>query len=265
MFNMQWDYFIGFSLSSLACWTIAAILAYKGNEFKKSVFFMVVGLIIFAAFIAGMWISLERPPLTTMGETRLWYSFFLPLVGLVIYIKRKYKWILSLTILLSVVFICINIFNPEIHHKILMPALQSIWFIPHVVVYIFAYSLVGIATVNALLILILRYNPEKEISIMHLCDDLVNFGTAFLTIGLLLGSIWAKEAWGRFWSWDPKETWAAATVIIYLIYIHLRYHNPTERKIAAFILIFAFIILQMCWFGVNYLPSAKEGGLHVYR
>lgn len=105
------------------------------------------------SFIFGMWISLERPPMRTMGETRLWYSFFLPLAGLITYVRWKYKWILSFSCILSLVFICINIFKPEIHNKTLMPALQSPWFAPHVIVYMFAYAMLGAAVVMAVYLL----------------------------------------------------------------------------------------------------------------
>lgn len=105
------------------------------------------------SFILGMWISLERPPMRTMGETRLWYSFFLPLAGLITYVRWKYKWILSFSCILSLVFICINIFKPEIHNKTLMPALQSPWFAPHVIVYMFAYAMLGAAVVMAVYLL----------------------------------------------------------------------------------------------------------------
>ena len=261
---MQWEYFIWFASSAMICWITASILAYKEVHYKKSVILMVVGLIIFALFIVGMWLSLERPPLRTMGETRLWYSFFLPIAGLIIYIRWKYKWILSVSVSLSVVFICINILKPEIHSKILMPALQSPWFIPHVIVYMLAYSLLGVATINALYFLKRHDKIEKQISMLAISDNLVYLGTGFITAGMILGAFWAKEAWGHYWSWDPKETWAAATWISYIIYIHYRLHQPSERKIAAYMLIFAFIILQICWFGVNYLPSAKGNSVHVY-
>ena len=89
----------------------------------------------------------------TMGETRLWYSFFLPLAGIITYSRWRYKWILGFSSVLSLVFVCINIFRPEIHNKTLMPALQSPWFTPHVIVYMFAYAMLGAATVMAVYLL----------------------------------------------------------------------------------------------------------------
>jgi ABC-type transport system involved in cytochrome c biogenesis permease subunit len=260
---MEWKHFIYFAFSAVVCWTIAAILAYKSRNYRKSIALTSAGLVIFALFIAGMWLSLERPPMRTMGETRLWYSFFLPIAGLMTYMRWKYKWILSLSALLSTVFICINLIHPEIHNKALMPALQSPWFAPHVIVYMIAYSVFSVATLNALYLLI-KPNQTKQISNMAVCDNLVYVGSAFLIIGMLMGAVWAKAAWGHYWSWDPKETWAAATWLAYLVYIHFRLHRPTEQKTALYLLIFSFLLLQICWFGVNYLPSARGVSVHVY-
>ena len=258
---MEWNHFIYFAFLSVICWVIAAILAYKPNNYRKSIILTIIGIIIFSLFIGGLWLSFERPPLRTMGETRLWYSFFLPIAGLVTYMRWKYKWILSFSTLLSFVFICINLLHPEIHNKALMPALQSPWFAPHVIVYMLAYAVFGVATLNALYLLIKPDQTSTPVS----CDNLVYVGSAFLTVGMLMGAIWAKAAWGHYWSWDPKETWAAATWMAYLLYIHFRLHRPKEKKAALYLLIFAFLLLQVCWFGVNYLPAARGVSVHVYN
>lgn len=123
----------------------------------------IVGLVVFFSFILSMWISMERPPLRTMGETRLWYSFFLPLAGIIVYSRWKYKWILTFSTILALVFICVNLFKPEIHDKTLMPALQSPWFAPHVIVYMFAYAVLGAATVMAVYLLFIKRKQRKAL------------------------------------------------------------------------------------------------------
>ena len=133
--------------------------------------------------------------------------------------------------------------------KTLVPALQSPWFAPHVFVYIFAYSLLGVAVVIAW---------WKRV------DDLVYVSFSFLTIGMLFGALWAKEAWGHYWSWDPKETWAAITWIAYLVYIHYRQLPQQRNRLAFWMLIGSFVLLQMCWWGINYLPSAQGSSVHTY-
>ena len=158
--------------------------------------------------------------------------------------------------------------------KTLVPALQSPWFAPHVFVYIFAYALLGVAVIIAIYAQI-RKNCQLSIvrstrrgacqSKNCQLDDLVYISLAFLTIGMLFGALWAKEAWGHYWSWDPKETWAAITWLAYLIYIHYR-QLPQQRNLLAFwILIGSFVLLQMCWWGINYLPSAQSSSVHTYN
>ena len=95
-------------------------------------------------------------------------------------------------------------------------------------------------------------------------DDLVYVSFAFLTFGMLFGALWAKEAWGHYWSWDPKETWAAITWLAYLIYIHYRQQPQQRNRLAFWMLIGSFILLQMCWWGINYLPSAQGSSVHTY-
>lgn len=258
---MGWDEFIYFAGAGVCCWLASAMYAGRKDGFCRAVGWSIAGLAVFFAFIAALWVTLERAPLRTMGETRLWYSFFLPVAGLITYVRWRYKWILSFSTLLSVVFIGINLLKPEIHNKTLMPALQSPWFAPHVIVYMFAYALLGAAAVSAVYLQV-RKNADR--SRMALCDNLVYVGTAFLTIGMLFGALWAKEAWGHYWSWDPKETWAAATWMGNLLYIHFRLHRPRRYSEALLLLVFAFFLLQVCWFGVNYLPSAQGMSVHTY-
>ena len=260
---ISWNHFILFAIASVLCWSTGAWGAWKDKR-KLAFATTGVGLAIFFTYIVLMWISLERPPLRTMGETRLWYSFFLPLAGIIVYSRWRYKWILSFSTILSTVFVCINIFKPEIHSKTLMPALQSPWFAPHVIVYMMAYALLGAAALMSLYLLFFKKSEvtEKEI---HITDDLANVGLSFMTLGMLMGALWAKEAWGHYWSWDPKETWAAITWLAYLIYIHYRWYKPHNLRPALWTLIISFCLLQMCWWGINFLPSAQGSSVHTYN
>jgi len=108
-----------------------------------------------------------------------------------------------------------------------------------------------------------HYYKKLDNKVMLMADNLVYLGFAFLSLGLLFGALWAKEAWGHYWTWDPKETWALITWLGYLIYIHRRYHLPKVFKSSLWILALAFVILLVCWFGVNYLPSAQFS-VHTY-
>ena len=259
---MSWEEFIYFAVPAVLLWIIGAWAAWKE---KTTVAYIstISGLAIFFSFILMMWISLERPPLRTMGETRLWYSFFLPLAGIIVYSRWRYKWILSFSTVLALVFICVNLFKPEIHSKTLMPALQSPWFAPHVIVYMFAYAVLGASTVMALYLLCFKKGKVSDEE-YEITDNMVYVGLAFMTIGMLIGALWAKEAWGHYWSWDPKETWAAITWFSYLIYIHYRQLPQQKSRLALGLLILSFILLQMCWWGINYLPAAQGTSVHTY-
>ena len=261
---MTWNLFIVFAVSALLLWTVGAWAAWKDKR-RVAYVTTAVGLAVFFAFIVGLWVSLERPPLRTMGETRLWYSLFLPMAGLLVYSRWKYKWILSFSTLLAAVFIVINLLKPEIHNKTLMPALQSPWFAPHVIVYMMAYALLGAAFVMSVFMLWKAKSDKSVISEgMNICDNLVYTGWSFLTIGMLFGALGAKEAWGTYWAWDPKETWAAATWLAYLVYIHHRLRPKASKRFALWVLVANFALLQMCWWGINYLPSAKNNSVHTY-
>lgn len=260
---MNWDHFIYFAIGSLVLWIIASVLAMKNSKKIVPTLFTIAGLALFFIFIMGLWQSLERPPLRTMGETRLWYSFFLPVAGIITYQRWGYKWILSFSTILATVFIIVNIVKPDIHNKVLMPALQSPWFAPHVIIYMFSYAILGAVTIVALYYLVREKKISDKEKIMDMTDNLVYVGTAFITMGMLMGAIWAKAAWGHYWSWDPKETWAAATWVGYLLYIHYRLRRSSTNRNSMYLLIFAFMLLQMTWYGVNYLPSAKSS-VHTY-
>ena len=272
---MTWDHFIYFATAAVLLWATGAWAAWK-NRARMAYAMTILGLLVFFGFILSMWVSLERPPLRTMGETRLWYSLFLPLAGITVYSRWRYKWILLFTTVLSLVFICVNLFKPEIHSKTLMPALQSAWFAPHVIVYMMAYAVLGAATVMALYLLV-KGDRSQETGVRRqesgvrrreteyeITDNLVYVGLAFMTIGMLFGALWAKEAWGHYWSWDPKETWAAISWFAYLVYVHYRQIPTHKRKLALWMLLVSFVLLQMCWWGINYLPSAQGSSVHVY-
>ena len=222
---------------------------------------MLLAILGMGGFVAMLWVTLERPPMRTMGETRLWYSFFLLVAGLFTYSRWKYRWIMLFSTMLAGVFIVINIVKPEIHDQTLMPALQSVWFVPHVSVYIFSYSLLGCATLLSAVALV-RKSWDMDLVI----EKLLYAGMAFLTVGMLTGALWAKEAWGAYWSWDAKESWAAVTWGIYLMAIHLApgVMHASRRWMFHMAILLGFLALQMCWYGINYLPSA-ETSIHTYN
>lgn len=259
---MNWQSFPYFAITAVLCWLMGSLCASRKRQ-RGALILSGLGSAIFLVFIIGFWIGLDRPPLRTMGETRLWYSFFLSVIGIVLYGKCRYPWMLGFSTLMSLVFVLINILKPEIHSQTLMPALQSLWFVPHVIVYMFSYALLGAATLFALYLWFRKSQDTPSDEDWNVCDGLVRIGWAFLSLGMTMGALWAKEAWGDYWTWDPKETWALATWFSYLLYLHLRPTNRNHHLLFAW-LIFSFILLQMCWWGINLLPSAQGISIHTY-
>lgn len=224
---------------------------------------LIAGILVLAVFTAGMWISLGRPFMRTLAETRVWYSLFLSITGLILFYRWKLNWMLYYSMGMTLLFVFINLMKPDTYDQTLMPALQSPWFVPHVIVYIIGYAMLAATSLMGLHGLWTIYNKKNPEKILEHADNVVYIGFAFLTFGLLFGALWAKEAWGHYWTWDPKETWAFLTWFMYLIYIHIRYKHRKKHSWALWTLTLAFVILLICWFGVNYLPTAANS-VHTY-
>nr|YP_010618656.1 cytochrome c biogenesis protein ccs1 [Rhodomelopsis africana]WAX02669.1 cytochrome c biogenesis protein ccs1 [Rhodomelopsis africana] len=182
----------------------------------------------------------------------------------------------------------------------LVPALKSNWLIMHVTVMIISYATLIIGSLLSILFLVIssnkivniqgnsnnnlkkvffKYelsnteqtlkslnnkNSINRINLMQLLDNLsyriIGFGFPLLTIGIISGAVWANDAWGTYWSWDPKETWALITWIIFAIYLHSRLNKQTNGKKPAIIASLGFVIIWICYLGVNFLGK----GLHSY-
>jgi cytochrome c-type biogenesis protein CcsB len=154
----------------------------------------------------------------------------------------------------------------------LVPALQSNWLMMHVTVMILSYAALILGSLLSIAFLIITIdspvlaiqNNSKYQSIALTLDNLsyriLGIGFPLLTIGILSGAVWANEAWGSYWSWDPKETWALLTWLIFAIYLHTRISKGWEGKKPAIIASFGFIIVWICYLGVNLIGE----GLHSY-
>lgn len=103
-------------------------------------------------------------------------------------------------------------------------------------------------------------NCEYLNNLDNLSYRLIGIGFSFLTIGILSGAVWANEAWGSYWSWDPKETWALIAWITFAIYLHTRLVKGWKGQKPAIVALFGFFILWICYLGVNLLGK----GLHSY-
>jgi ABC-type transport system involved in cytochrome c biogenesis permease subunit len=196
-------------------------------------------------------------------------GIYMMLAGAVLMILRAIPWrqgvqqarqhpktAFLLCAVIAACFFCVHHFMPILHSNTLVPALQSPWFKPHIIAYMLAYTLMASAAVIAMYLLLRSKRGNL--------DHLVFVGISLITIGMLFGALWAKEAWGHYWSWDPKETWAAITWFAYLVYVHYRQLPTHKPRLALCVLLISFVLLQMCWWGINYLPSAQGSSVHVY-
>ncbi len=263
---MTWIHYPIFVYITTFLWLMGLLMALYDQSRMYRIFrdiLLMTGTATIILFSILLWHSLERPPFRTLAETRLWYSIFTAIIGLVIFYRWKMKWMLAYALVMAIVFLFINYFKPDTFDKTLMPALQSPWFIPHVIVYIIGYALLAVSSLIGIKGLYLLYKGKLVDKSIWLADNVVYIGFAFLTFGLLFGALWAKEAWGHYWTWDPKETWAFITWLVYLLYIHFRIRKRKSVKAALWILALAFVALLICWFGINYLPSAQSS-VHVY-
>ena len=196
-------------------------------------------------------------------------SWVLLLCGLLTH--RKSDFALPLATLFSGTLLFVSYLdwlNPEITN--LMPVLKSYWLKIHVATIVSSYAplaLSAILGVMALLLMIFKTSARadefnyriKELTLIN--EISMTIGLFLLAVGTFLGGVWANESWGRYWAWDPKETWALISAIVYAVVLHLRF-VPSLRN--AYVLntasILAFSSIVMTSFGVNYYLS----GLHSY-
>ena len=154
----------------------------------------------------------------------VWIIRFFPVEGSI----GRWALVLGLSI---VVFAIIVVFNPMMRSKEVPPILRSTWFIPHVASYVFSYAILIAGFISAI-----YADIKNSSSTLVWSQRMLRCGTGFFTIGLSLGIVWAKEAWGTFWNWDPKETMALITYCYYLLlcmgtrHIHFLQSDVTTGK-----------------------------------
>lgn len=214
------------------------------------------------------WHAVAYPPMRNVFEAFLWIPLLLVLSTALTYIKAKidatrFDAFIGSLFLFPMVFIFSHAVKP------LMPALQSPFFVPHILGYMIAYTLLMRSFV---LLCVARWKQRSEF--MVAANISFVWGFFFLTLALALGSIWGNEVWGAYWQWDPKEQWSMATWLIYIAALHFPKHSK-----ARFILLglgILFILLTLTWsnvlpnilasFGLseNYLNFIFPRGMHAY-
>ena len=152
-----------------------------------------------------------------------------------------------------------------------MPALRSYWLAVHVSAAVISYGAFAVSFAVSIAYLLKDKNGDKadsrlaqSLPSLKVLDEitykLIFIGLPFLTIMLVTGAVWAEYAWGAFWSWDPKETWALITWLVYAIYLHTRFMKGFKGKRAAWLSVLGFAAVIFTFFGVSYLLP----GMHSY-
>ncbi len=251
--------------------------AFKKQTLSKAGFIvLVIGFLDNSAGIIMRWIeSYEmgygHAPFSNMYESLVFFSWTIAI--LYIFIELKYKESIIGLFVSPLVFLAIAYasFDPNTSSKIspLLPALKSNWLIAHVITCFLGYAGFAVSFGFSIMYFIKPRNPQSEsifakLPSWELIDELtyqmVVFGFLFLTIGIITGAVWANSAWGKYWTWDPKETWSLITWLIYAIFMHLRIMRGWSGKSLAYISILGFLAVLFTYFGVNFLLS----GLHSY-
>lgn len=233
------------------------------------VMLVVLIFLLHTSGIAIRWYISGRAPWANAYESMIYVAWATALAGL-LFIKRS-----SMTLALAAFFAGIilfvanlNFMDPEITP--LVPVLKSYWLMIHVAVITASYGFFGISFLLGLLTLAFMgtSNPSKVVLLQPHIRELriinemsLHIGLYLLTAGIFLGAVWANESWGRYWGWDPKETWALITMVVYAFILHARF-LPALRSNYAFSVmsVLGLASVLMTYFGVNYYLS----GLHSY-
>ncbi len=230
---------------------------------------LIAGFFIHTAALGLRWYISGHAPWSNGYESMLYIAWATLLAGFIF--SRHSPITLAATGILSglILFVAhLNWLDPEITN--LVPVLKSYWLMIHVSLITASYGFLGLGALLGFITLwlyIIKHGENRadiEYSIReltHINEMSLIFGLALLTVGNFMGGVWANESWGRYWGWDPKETWALVTILVYAVVLHLRFYK-SFRGIFAFNVasMLAISSVVMTYFGVNYYLS----GMHSY-
>ena len=232
-------------------------------------FFIVLGFLYQTFGLAARWVISGHAPWSNGYESMIYISWATMLSGIIF--SRKSKMTLAATTLVTSLFLMVahlNWLDPEITN--IVPVLNSYWLMIHVSIITASYGFLALGAVLGLfsLWLIIFTSSETKKKLLNTIKELtlineksITIGLFMLTIGTFLGGVWANESWGRYWGWDPKETWALVSILVYAFILHMRL-IPALSGIYIFNLatLIGISSIIMTYFGVNYYLS----GLHSY-
>ncbi len=206
-------------------------------------------------------------PLSNTYEALVFFSWCIVVIYLVVERIYKVRTVGAYVMPLAVLSLGVSSLFP-VHSKStmpLVPALQSFWLPFHVVTCFIGYGAFAVSFgVSVMYLLKLRGLKEKEEEKLATLGEInyrmITFGVLLLALGIMSGAVWANVAWGRYWGWDPKETWSLISWLYYLLVLHLRFAYGVSGRRFALLSLLGLVLVVFTFFGVNYLLS----GLHAY-
>ncbi len=215
--------------------------------------------------------NIGHAPLSNLYESLVFFALTIAVIYLVVERKYKNRIIGAFVTPLAFLAMAYASLSPNISDRImpLLPALKSNWLIAHVMTCFIGYAAFALAFGVSIMYLITFGKERSGESILarlpspamlnELNYQLIMFGFLFLTVGIITGAVWANSAWGRYWGWDPKETWSLITWFVYIGLLHAKMMRGWDGKRIAYLSMLGFLAVMITYFGVNYLP-----GLHSY-
>ena len=242
----------------------AYLLSKKKGLSIASTTILILGLLSHTMALIDRWRIAGRPPVSNMYESVILFAWSMVLLYLIVEFMYKLRIVgpfVTLLALLSLGYA--SILDPTIEP--LVPALQSNWLTIHVAACFAGYAAFAVSFVASVTYLVaLGRSAHNSQSLVPRLDVLayktIAFGFPFLTVGIITGAVWANQAWGTYWSWDPKETWSLVTWLIYAVYLHARLTAGWRGRRTAWFSVVGFSAVIFTYLGVNYLLS----GLHSY-
>ena len=247
-----------YSFVTIGFWTVGLYFLFfplKDKYSNLGYIITILGTVVLSLFMVLFWIKIKQPNFRTITETFIWISLLISISGFIIFLFLKYKWFLIVCHFISLLILIYILFNKSGIGLFYKPILQSKWFIPHVLIYLSAYALLSCAFIFNIIAIFKSFQLNDIQRYLRLTDLFVITGFILLSLGLIFGAFWAKDAWGHYWTWDVKQSWSLLTWIIYLIYIHLQYYQPSKYKINLWIILVAYLVLLISWVGYSILPT----------
>ncbi|MCD4667265.1 MAG: cytochrome c biogenesis protein CcsA, partial [Sulfurimonas sp.] len=244
--------------------------SFKIDIYSKITFWLL--LVFFIAHTVGLgnrWYISGHAPWSDGYESMIYIAWATVLAGF-IFSKRSSMTMASTGVLSGLILFVahLNWMDPQVTN--IVPVLNSYWLSIHVSMITASYGFLGLGALLGFIVILLfilkTKNNEKHISLSIKELNAINemslmVGLVLLTLGNFLGGVWANESWGRYWGWDPKETWALVTIIVYAVVVHLRFIKEIYSEFNfAIISLLSFTTVLMTYFGVNYYLA----GLHSY-